>query len=89
MMLGDPRAWKRRLVTLDERILQRVLSVWSGCVGRLQGQPEEDDITINLVDLLVNDPVVFEKIFCFSEITNHAIFAPSRPTTEGRFAIVT
>lgn len=58
MMLGDPQAWKRRLVSLDERLLQRILFVWDRCVGRFEGQPEEDDITINLVDLLAKDPVV-------------------------------
>ena len=58
MMLGDPEAWRRRLISLDERILERVLHVWGRCVARLPGQPEEDDVTINLVDLLSKDPVV-------------------------------
>jgi hypothetical protein len=58
MMLGDPQSWRRRLISLDERILQRILHVWARCVARLPGQPEEDDVTINLVDLLSKDPVV-------------------------------
>ncbi|WP_298109511.1 hypothetical protein [Bradyrhizobium sp.] len=58
MMLGDPQSWKRQFISLDERILQRVLHVWNSCVARLPGQPEEDDITTNLIDLLLKDPVV-------------------------------
>lgn len=58
MMLGDPQSWKRQFISLDERMLQRVLHVWSRCVARLPGQPEEDDITTNLIDLLLKDPVV-------------------------------
>jgi hypothetical protein len=34
-------------------------------------------------------PVPFEKIFCFSEIANHVIFAAIPLHSEGRFAIVT
>jgi hypothetical protein len=58
MMLGDPQSWRQRLISLDERILERILFVWQRCVARLPGQPEEDIVTINLVDLLAKDPVV-------------------------------
>jgi hypothetical protein len=58
MTLGDPQNWRRRLISLDERILERILFVWQRCVARLPGQPEEDQVTINLIDLLMKDPVV-------------------------------
>jgi hypothetical protein len=58
MTLGDPQNWRRRLISLDERILERILYVWQLCVARLPGQPGEDEVTINLIDLLMNDPVV-------------------------------
>ena len=52
MIVGDPHAWKSRFITLDERILSRILHVWPTCVACLPGQPDEDTITINLVALL-------------------------------------
>ncbi|MGC4152288.1 MAG: hypothetical protein QM628_04335 [Propionicimonas sp.] len=58
MMLGDPQKWRQSLISLDERILERILSVWQRCVARLPTQPTEDEVTINLVDLLMKDPVV-------------------------------
>lgn len=58
MFVGDPREWKDKFVTFDERLLARILHVWPGCISVLPGQPEEDDITINLVDLLWKDSVV-------------------------------
>ncbi|HEX4757309.1 MAG TPA: hypothetical protein VH308_04970 [Terracidiphilus sp.] len=58
MVVGDPHAWRDRFVSFDERVLSRILHVWPVCVGLLPGQPEEDDITINLVDLLWRDSVV-------------------------------
>ncbi len=58
MIFGDPQAWKDRVITLDERLLQRILHLWPGCVALLPGQPQEDTITINLVHLLSQDAVV-------------------------------
>lgn len=58
MIVGDPQDWKDKFVTVDERVLQRVLHLWPTCVGLLPGQPEEDTITINLVDLLSKDAVM-------------------------------
>ena len=55
MFVGDPREWKDRFITLDERLLHRILHVWSQCVALLSSQPEEDAITINLVALLSKD----------------------------------
>lgn len=72
MMVGDPQDWKDHFITVDERVLQRVLHVWPGCVGLLSGQPEEDTITINLVDLLSKDAVV--RRICYFVAYQHEPF---------------
>jgi hypothetical protein len=58
MMLGDPQLWKDRFITIDERLLARILHLWPACLTPLPPQPDEDTITINLVHLLTKDPVV-------------------------------
>jgi hypothetical protein len=58
MIIGDPHVWKGRFITLDERLLNRILHVWPACMALLRGQPEEDAITINLVALLSQDAEV-------------------------------
>lgn len=58
MVLGDPQHWKDRFVTLDERFLDRILHHWPSCIALLPGQPEEDAITINIIDLLSRDAIV-------------------------------
>lgn len=63
MFVGDPCEWRDKFVTFDERLLARILHVWPTCTSLLPGQPEEDDITINLVELLWKDAVV--RRLCF------------------------
>jgi len=58
MALGDFRAWASRFMSVDERLLGRIAVVWPACVAVLPTQPEEDAITINLVQRLGKDPVV-------------------------------
>ena len=58
MIVGDARDWKRHFISLDQRILNRMVAVWPSCVNILPAQPTEDQITINLVALLMKDPVV-------------------------------
>jgi len=58
MVLGDLQFWSKQVLSADERILERIVSVWPACLKVLPGQPEEDIITINLVDLLNKDPVI-------------------------------
>ena len=58
MMIGDPQLWKDRFITIDERLLARILHLWPACLALLPQQPDEDTITINLVHLLAKDPVV-------------------------------
>jgi hypothetical protein len=72
MIIGDSHAWKARFITLDERLLSRVLHVWPACVALLPGQPEEDCVTINLVALLLQDAVV--RRICYLVVYHHEPF---------------
>ena len=55
MLLGDPRDWTARFRALDVRFLERVWAVWARCVAVLPQDPDEDTITINLVDFVLKD----------------------------------
>ena len=55
-MLGDPAVWLRPYRTLDGRMMKIVAAIWPGCIAGLSGQPAEDDITTQLVDVLSRDP---------------------------------
>ena len=55
MLLGDPRDWTARFRALDVRFLERVWAVWARCVAVLPRDPDEDTITINLVDFVSKD----------------------------------
>lgn len=56
MVVGDPAIWADRFRSLDSRFLQCVVAVWPRCLAVLPDQPNEDTITINLVDILSKDP---------------------------------
>lgn len=58
MVLGDLQFWSRQFISADERILERIATVWPACLNVLPVQPKEDTITINLIDLLGKDPVI-------------------------------
>jgi hypothetical protein len=58
MALGDLSDWTPRFISVDERILGRILAVWPACILVLPENPPEDTITINLVHHLSNDDVV-------------------------------
>jgi hypothetical protein len=58
MVLGDPDPWLTRFKRVDERFLERLEALWPCCMAMLTGQPDEDRITINLVDRLAKDPEV-------------------------------
>src|SRR6266436_6051543 len=58
MIIGDPQLWKDRFITIDERLLARILHLWPACLAPLPQQPDEDTITINMVHLLAKDAVV-------------------------------
>ena len=49
MIRGKPAAWAAHLKSLDVRFLRRVVAVWPDCLLVLPNQPQEDDITFNLV----------------------------------------
>ena len=44
MIVGDPEEWKARFITLDERLLSRILHVWPTCVALLSGQPDRKSV---------------------------------------------
>ena len=52
MLIGDPEHWIAHFRSLDARFLECVLAVWPTCVAVLPENPDEDTITINLVDIL-------------------------------------
>ena len=55
MVIGNPAIWAERLRSLDVRFLQCMIVVWPRCLEVLSGQPDENTITINLVDILSKD----------------------------------
>ena len=55
-MIGDPAAWLRRYRSLDERMMALVATIWPRCIANLPVHPDEDTITIQLVDALSRDP---------------------------------
>ncbi|MDX8480822.1 hypothetical protein RFM41_30110 [Mesorhizobium sp. VK25A] len=58
MLIGDMQEWVDSFVSFDDRFLERIAAAWPACLAVLPEQPEEDDITINLVDHLTKDVVV-------------------------------
>ena len=58
MLIGDVQGWVDKFVSFDDRFMERIVAVWPECMAVLPEQPEEDDITINLVDRLAKDVVV-------------------------------
>ena len=55
MLAGDPTHWIAHFRSLDVRFLECVLAVWPKCLAVLPEKPDEDTITINLVDILSRD----------------------------------
>ena len=55
MLVGDPADWVVRFRSVDVRFLERVAAVWPRCRAVLPRDPDEDTITINLVDILSRD----------------------------------
>ena len=58
MVIGERAIWADRFRSLDKRVLARVLAVWDRCLVGLPSQPYEDTITIQLVDVLSQDPEI-------------------------------
>ena len=55
-MIGNPAAWLRQYRSLDRRMMALVTTIWPGCIAKLPVQPDEDCITIQLVDALSHHP---------------------------------
>lgn len=58
MVLGESDAWASRFIAVDERLIERIAALWPRCLCLLGSQPDEDTITINLVELLSKDSVI-------------------------------
>lgn len=58
MIVGDAAAWARNFISVDERLVRRISEIWPGCLAVLPPQPEEDQITINLIAIFNKDPVI-------------------------------
>ena len=56
MVVGNPTAWVEQFRSLDIRFMECVVAVWPKCLAMLPGQPDEDTITTNLVNILSKDP---------------------------------
>ena len=52
MASGDPTAWAGQFRSFDNRFLERVVALWPTCLDLLPPQPDEDTVTINLVEVL-------------------------------------
>lgn len=63
MVIGDPGKWTARFRSIDNRLLERIVDVWPRCVAILPDHPEEDEITINLVALLMIDEKVRRFVY--------------------------
>lgn len=72
MLLGDAHVWLDRFITLDDRLLERVVEIWPGCIAPLGPQPLEDAVTIALVDRLSVDPVA--RQLCYFIAYQHEPF---------------
>ena len=56
MFAGDPSHWAKRFKALDVRFLERVVALWPECLAVLPTDPDEDTITIKLVETISRDP---------------------------------
>ena len=78
MFVGDPSHWAKRFKELDVRFLERVVALWPQCLAALPTDPDEDTITINLVEIVSRDP---EARRLFHHLEFH--YEPSGYTDEG------
>lgn len=63
MLSGDPTDWIARFRSLDVRFLERLSAVWPRCKAKLPTNPDEDTITINLVDFLSHDAEIRRWVY--------------------------
>ena len=54
-MMGDRGLWVDRYRSIDTRLVKLVVEMWCACVSRLGTNPDEDTITIQLVNSLSRD----------------------------------
>ena len=56
MHIGNPSDWAERLRKLDVFVLQRLVALWPRCIAALPAYPDEDSITISIVNTISRDP---------------------------------
>ena len=78
MVIGDPSRWTERFRKLDIRFLERVVALWPQCLAALPADPDENTITINLVEIVSRDPKA-RRLFHHLEFH----YEPSGYTDEG------
>ncbi|RUV81443.1 hypothetical protein EOA60_17160 [Mesorhizobium sp. M1A.F.Ca.IN.020.06.1.1] len=78
MVVGDPSYWAGLFISIDDRLLDRIVAVWPRCLALLPPNPEEDVITTNLVYALSRD-VEARKLFHWLEYQ----YEPFGFTTDG------
>ena len=66
MVFGDAQSWSDRFRTLDTLFLQCLVDIWPKCLAILPNQPDEDTITLNIVDILWKDQK-FRRLFHWIE----------------------
>ena len=78
MMVGDPSLWAAQFISIDERLLDRIVALWPQCLSVLPENPIEDQITLNLLNLLTRDAEA-RLIFYYLEFQ----FEPEGFTADG------
>lgn len=78
MLVGDPSQWVDHFISIDDRLLARIIALWPQCLTVMPLNPEEDTITFNLRSFLVKDPEA-RRIFYHLEYQ----FEPEGFTPEG------
>jgi len=78
MVVGDPGYWANRFISIDDRLLARIIALWPQCLSVLPDNPDEDEITLNLRSLLTKDAEA-RLIFYYLEYQ----FEPEGFTPEG------
>ena len=63
MLIGNPTSWVRKFRALDVRFLKYVANIWPKCLDFMPSQPDENFITINLVNCLSKDPQVRRRFY--------------------------
>lgn len=64
MVVGNPSYWASRFISIDDRLLARIVALWPQCLSILPPSPGEDVITFNLRSLLTKDDKARSIFYC-------------------------